>query len=462
MRALLVFAVLLAGCAGTPATDLQVLPDSPSEPTSHVVVTPPAEPPSASDERGTLRGVVTATNGSALEGARVELVGVAEVAVTDNLGTYALTGLPEGEYLVHVRRDGYAPASSAVAILSGATTVADVTLAPLVEDAARADFWHGRDQVRVTDGSFTGADSRTASTCLAGAKTRWSAMPTLRFDAPRQLVWPGTSEIIVILDWDEATFASDELAIVWRNHPDGAYALTPLTPKGQAIRIAVAPESADLPRQSYTRWELGVCAKDQSGDPAQRTAHFDGVVHATVDLVRGHPIPTLPPEPTLWAATTRLPVLDEARSFTFDDPTVWAIQPCNGPVAGADALNAGAAWWTFTPAQGLLVPPGTTHLEASLQWSSTDLLGSPEVDLAVRSAAVPPWVPDGSGTHAALEPIESAPGQQTYRFPVAAAEWDGWDDARSAWSFRWSLADGAVHACMDLEVRLRVDAVREP
>lgn len=458
-----VFIVLLvAGCTAAPGPAEAVTPDSAPDQASTVVVTPVDSAGEVQGGRGLVKGRVTALNGSPLLGVRVELVGVADIAVTDNVGTYAIASLTAGDYLLNARHDQHAPASAQVTILPGATTVADIRLAPLGPgEPELADFWQGRDRVRVADGVFSGSDARTASQCLAGAKTRWSPMPTLRFDEPRQLVWPGTSEIIVTLDWDDGTYAGDELAVVWRNHPDGNYELTPMTPKGQPIQISLLPEQADLPRQSYTRWELGVCAKDQSGAPVQRTENFDGSVRAQVDLVRGHPLPRLTPEPTLWSGTTRLPVLDETRSFGLADPTVWIVQPCNGPVAGHDTLTADAAWWRFAPAQGLLVPPGTAAIETTLQWASTDLVASPNLEFAYRSASIAPWIPDGPATHTPLEPAESAPGQNTYRFSVGEEDLDGWDDARSSWSFLWSLSDGSPHVCSDLEIRLSVTAVRE-
>lgn len=463
MRTPLVLAVLLlAGCS-SPSSFQESEPRGPiPEPQSTVSVAAPEGVRRIPGERGAIQGVVVNLNGSAVAGVRIELVGVATVATTDNLGMYLVDSLAPGDYLLHARHDAYVQASAHVAVVAGSTTTADVRLAPLVAtEPSFIDFWQGRNRVPVADGAYAGSDSvPPASHCLAGSKTRWGPMPTLRFDEPRQLVWPGTSEMVIVLDWDEDSFRGDRLAVVWRNHPDAAYELTSFASRGEPIRIALTPEQADFPRQAYTRWELGICSRDNSGSPAQAASTFNGAVHAQIDLVRGHPLPPWTPEPTLWSNGARFPVLNASSSFDAFDPTLWIVQPCSGPTAQIDGLTARAEWFKFVPSQGLLVPPGTTAIEATLSWTTTDVWGSPALDLAYRSAAIPPWIPDDASTHTALDPVESGPGLRSYRFEIGSLDADGWEDARSAWSFYWSL-ENTQHACLEMQVQLQVHALRD-
>lgn len=77
-----------------------------------LVASSPAGPLSAQQEAKplpALRGAVQDFSGAALEGAEVELLGLARKAITGESGAYHLAGIEPGRYWVVVRRIGYEP-----------------------------------------------------------------------------------------------------------------------------------------------------------------------------------------------------------------------------------------------------------------------------------------------------------------------------------------------------------------
>lgn len=77
---------------------------------------------------GTLRGTVLGPNGTPVASARVVIVGVSLVAVTDAQGAYALA-VPAGTYAVRAEFGGFKPTEmSGVQILAGETLTADFKL----------------------------------------------------------------------------------------------------------------------------------------------------------------------------------------------------------------------------------------------------------------------------------------------------------------------------------------------
>lgn len=93
--------------------------------------------------RGTLDGVVTDTSLAPLAGASAWILGTKlEVSTGDN-GRFRITGIPAGNYIVVIRKLGYAPFSSTVSVAAGDTTRASfalvqqqVTLGKVVVNAA--------------------------------------------------------------------------------------------------------------------------------------------------------------------------------------------------------------------------------------------------------------------------------------------------------------------------------------
>ena len=467
-------AFLLAGCASPLQTGESIVdPAAPAPSDSGAIVTAPA---SVADTRlGSVAGTVRGASGAAVAGVRVGLVSVAQQGITDNLGQFLLADLEPGPFVLRAQKPGFQPAATPLDVVAGGQTRVDIVL--VADDAAPAvvDFWQGRERVQVMDGAFAGRDNPLADQCLAGSPSngaaRWDGPPVLRFDDPHQLVWPGTAGIEVTLDWSDDTYSGGEMLAIWKHHPDGDWGMSALTPKGSVITIDVAPEQADSPHRRFTAWQFAVCTKDQSGGPQQSAKALDGLVHATMTLVRGHPLPLAEPEADLWGDQARLLLVDETKRFTATDPATdlyWALGPCNGlstrsasapTVHEAADVHALMAYnWEFALFEGLLVPNGTARIEARLDWTYGALATPVPLHLSYRGADVAPWVPaDPSREHVPDAATDSS-GSRAYSFAVPPALTDGADDVRTAWRFYWNI--DATTLCDSLDVHLVVEAVR--
>lgn len=81
--------------------------------------------------QGSLHGRVTDANtGTPLSSAQVTVAGTRLGGITDESGTYTITGISTGPHSITIRRIGYAPATRPVTIGEGATGTLDVALAP--------------------------------------------------------------------------------------------------------------------------------------------------------------------------------------------------------------------------------------------------------------------------------------------------------------------------------------------
>ncbi len=94
-------------------------------------------------EAGQISGLVTsASNGNPIANAEVTVTNLVEtttdtmqplpvrMATTDRLGSYTVSGLPAGSYVVTVEKKGYVAASVSVDVSAGTTTPGDVQLTP--------------------------------------------------------------------------------------------------------------------------------------------------------------------------------------------------------------------------------------------------------------------------------------------------------------------------------------------
>jgi hypothetical protein len=175
-------------------------------------------------------------------------------------------------------------------------------------------------------------------------------------------------------------------------------------------------------------------------------------------LVRAHPLPVLQPAPDFWSNGTRQAVIDEKRVLDPLSDPYFVIGPCN-PVVKRGASTTAPEAFVFDP-KGLLVPPGTTAIEASLNWTYGPSTAQPPLFLTYRTATVAPWAPEDLGTEQRPESVTSEVGHAAYRFAVHADEADGADDPVSAWRFYWNQDKGATDACAGLTVHLAVAAIK--
>jgi hypothetical protein len=434
---------------------------------SHIAIEPPKA--GMADAMGAIEGRVQRTDGSPLPDVVVGLVSHRNEASTGPEGEFRFDGLAAGPYLLQAGREGYRTAATRLEVQAGATTTVTVTL--VIDSAAPVpvDFWHGRESTVVVDAAF-GNDrpdlQASSGGCLPSAQRRNGGSPTIRFDEPHQLVWPGTARVEVRLDWGDASYRGDTLAVVWRETPETAYRVSEAIPRGGTHAIEVAPEAADRPRQRFSQWEFGVCTQ-AAGESTGFGRVLTGSIHVTMALVRGHPLPNQQPEADFWGNTTRHPLVNETRRFdASQDPTLLLTlyNPAHHP---GDGLIEDQGHDRFVPAKGLLVPPGATALHARLAWAYGAATAAPPLSLSYASANVAPWQRGQLGLRGVPEPVEKGDGYRVYHIPLAAQDLDGADDPVSAWAFYWTQegderSQQATPPCCDLEVRLVVEAVRAP
>lgn len=87
--------------------------------------------PVAATAQGSIHGRVTdATTGAPLGSAQISVVGTRLGGLTDESGTYTITGVTAGTHSILVRRIGYGPSTRPVTVGEGATATADVALTP--------------------------------------------------------------------------------------------------------------------------------------------------------------------------------------------------------------------------------------------------------------------------------------------------------------------------------------------
>jgi TonB-linked SusC/RagA family outer membrane protein len=81
--------------------------------------------------QGSIHGRVTdATTGTPLSAAQISVVGTRLGGLTDESGSYTITGVPSGPHSVLVRRIGYGPTTRQIDVGASATATLDVALSP--------------------------------------------------------------------------------------------------------------------------------------------------------------------------------------------------------------------------------------------------------------------------------------------------------------------------------------------
>ncbi|MDQ6870808.1 MAG: TonB-dependent receptor [Gemmatimonadota bacterium] len=83
--------------------------------------------------QGTIRGTVTDAGGSPAPGAAVHINGTLLGGIVDSTGTYRITRVPAGSYVVRVTKMGFAPDSASIVVGNGESVVHDTRLHPAAE-----------------------------------------------------------------------------------------------------------------------------------------------------------------------------------------------------------------------------------------------------------------------------------------------------------------------------------------
>jgi hypothetical protein len=85
---------------------------------------------------GSVRGVVHDSGGGVVSDAEIAIKGSGLRTTSDDVGTFRLAGIPQGQGVIEVRRLGYHPVSTSVTIAAGAELELNPTLAPVPEQLA--------------------------------------------------------------------------------------------------------------------------------------------------------------------------------------------------------------------------------------------------------------------------------------------------------------------------------------
>ena len=421
----------LAGCAAAPGPQAQAPP-----------VAGPAEPAVAVDGgTGHLAGRVLAAE--PIAGAIVTLSGLPHAVATDQAGAFRFSLLRPSTYLLEVRASGYMPGNATVQVVAGDVSTVEVSLLPDVAASTGplvADFWLGRDEVVVADGTYSRSTGHGAvqdasdfnpayGFCRSDAQTTEDQLVPIHFDDIHQLAWPGTAQARVEVSWDPLLYPGT-VHLQLDPTPGIDMAVSPDLANGGSHTFEIPAEWNDLPYQRFSTWELGICP-----GPSLEATPWDDVrwpqvldFDAKVTLVRGHPLPELAPPKDLYGNETRLVILDELRQGSADlfDQAYLALPHDRTTLPGV---------YRFEPPRGVLVPPGTAHLDVHFEW---DWAGD-ELSLSFDSASLHPRFHNDWRLHQVPAAVEAGDGYRVYRIPLTADDWDGTDDNRTAWRFYWNL-----------------------
>lgn len=442
LTAVLFVVILLAGCssqdaAPSPGPKLGL---DPSEPDA-AAPTPTFSNPAAS-RTGSMHGTVQAPKGPVAD-AIVTLAGYPFAAATAPNGTFAFSGLTPGNYTVNVRAPGFTPAEKEATVQEGRATQVNMDL--VADTSAQAgpllaDFWQGRTEVVVADGTYGRSTGDGAALdamdfvpavmffCRSTPQSSEEQLIPIVFDDIHQLAWPGTAQVKVEVSWDPLMYPGN-IHLQLDPRPGVDMAVSPDIPNGGSHTFDIPAEWADSPYQRFSTWLLGICPGATHGMGSHlyqwpQVIEFD----AKVTFVRGHPLPPLAPPRDVYGNDTSMVIVDEARS---DDGDLYARAYFAAP---HDRTNT--AIYRFEPTQGTLVPPGTAYVEAYLEWD----WGGGDVSLSYVSAALHPQFQKEWSNHIVPEPVESGPNHKLYRIALTADDWDGPDDNRTAWRFFWNQA----------------------
>lgn len=129
LAAVLLAALLLAGCANAPTAPAEILIESapPEEVRSNETVPAVFEP--AAKTRGHIAGVVVDEAIRPIEGAKVSIPGMDLERLSDRDGSFGFVDLHPGPYFMSVEAEGFYPAEAVLTVEAEAFTRAKVVLA---------------------------------------------------------------------------------------------------------------------------------------------------------------------------------------------------------------------------------------------------------------------------------------------------------------------------------------------
>jgi iron complex outermembrane receptor protein len=173
-------------------------------------------------QRATLKGSVTDTAGSPLQGATISIEGTELRATSSGDGAYQITGIPSGTYTVRTRLIGYISSSGRVTLDAGTERTLDVRLSRSVVQLAPIDVVVGSrarhtagEELAVPVDVITAEQIRQQGTTETGQILQFTA-PSVNF--PRQSVTDATD---IVRPFTLRGLGPDQSLVLlngWRRH----------------------------------------------------------------------------------------------------------------------------------------------------------------------------------------------------------------------------------------------------
>jgi hypothetical protein len=204
------------------------------------------------------------------------------------------------------------------------------------------------------------------------------------------------------------------------------------------LSIDTEPPKNDLPHQILSGWRFDVILYP---DPGTGILKFNGKFRIVADATRGYPTPILPAHPDQWNGTDSIELLSVSMTG------LWL--GCLGTDACSQAVGLSGNAGPWVPGPGLLVPQGTSYVEAVIE-SAVPTPAS--IGLAFHGA--------DSWSYERPTPTEDTLQRRTWRIDDAASRADGPYATSSLWEFQLYAEGPPEDGLAADEIQFRVVAYR--
>lgn len=378
--------------------------------------------------------------------ASVSLDGTDKSTQTNKSGGFRLMNITAGTFTLRVLHEAHRSHTSTVEILPNRVREILVTVLPFENVGAgyrshQHDLWGGRTEVVVIDSDFDYhhlTDDPAYQSAVFATQTAqinpciflnepFPGNREILFDDDQQLVYQGTSKVVVTLSWDDVDSLNTELALAWQTANGTLKHQGPYIERDEAFTIVVTPPDWDSSHQGFTVWRFWVCVTDNEvgtlADPSLQPHYFAGTVHVRMSIHRGLPIEYEEPHPRHWGTnTTLLVVPTTTRTFRIQD--VWA-----------GGRNADDTVFGVRPPGQKIVPPGTAMLRCVLTWTYDAAANNKAWSLTYRPGNVgrrEAWDPADLNR---TEAKERGASSRTYEIALGPGESDAFYQKVSGWLF---------------------------
>lgn len=423
--------------------------------------------------RGAIVGFVLNAEGAWIAGAHVLVVG-GPFTSADAQGRFVFRNLDPARHVLRASADAYRALEQEVVVESDLVTNVDLVLQSSLDLGPNSrehfhDFWQDATEKPLYSGDVEWPagilDGARESTLCAGRTTGAGAgaakgdpkgcaaeffLGDLDGDNLEEIVWPGTGAIDVTVTWKAQPWVKHVLFQYQSANGTHLFSGAELQ-SGESHTIVLERNMTDHGHQAFSVWRFRIRADLEPVDGVPLLVQNDlirllvGPFHVEMTAHRGtlHPEP---PHPRFWAQGPRIPLTDGLLHLVEEGPRIER---------DATQLTDSNESIGFLLPAGKIVPPGTTQLEATLEyWSDTpgvDLDGVwSKKTLAFRPAATHPRQATLNGLRAddpveRQDPSGGSHGRLVWHLPVEGREADVFYQTGSLWLFLLAN-EGEEHA----------------